>query len=130
MRRILVDHARSHRYKKRGGGALRVSLDEMALVSEESALELVELDNALSSLAAFDERKCRIVELRFFGGLSAEEAPAVMGISRRTVAREWRMAKAWLHREISKTVTSDEWQAINDEQSDMEDAHADPLSYS
>ena len=98
MRRILVDHARSHQYAKRGGGALKVSLDETAVVSRERAAEFVALDEALDELAAFDERKGRIVELRFFGGLSLEETAEVMGVSSPTVQREWRAAKAWLHR--------------------------------
>jgi RNA polymerase sigma factor (TIGR02999 family) len=101
MRRILVDHARSHQYAKRGGGALKVSLDDVGVVAQEQAADLVALDDALRNLAAIDERKGRIVELRFFGGLSAEETAEALKISPRTVMREWSMAKAWLYSEIS-----------------------------
>ena len=101
MRRILIDHARSHQYAKRGGGAHKVSLDEVALVAQEQAADLVALDEALRSLAAIDERKGRIVELRFFGGLSAEETAEALKISPRTVMREWSMAKAWLYRAMN-----------------------------
>ena len=102
MRRILLDHARSRARAKRGGGVLRVSFDEGAIVSGQRAAELIALDDALNALAAFDSRKSRIVELRFFGGLSNEEVAEVMGMSLRTVEREWRKAKAWLHHAISK----------------------------
>jgi RNA polymerase sigma-70 factor (ECF subfamily) len=102
MRRILIDHARSHHYAKRGGGALRVSLDEAAAVTEARAAELLAVDEALEKLTAMDARKGRIVELRFFGGLSLEETAEVLGISSPTVQREWRAAKAWLRRTISK----------------------------
>jgi RNA polymerase sigma-70 factor (ECF subfamily) len=108
MRRILVDHARAHHYAKRGGGALRVSLDEAALVSQERAEELVALDEALTSLAAVDPRKCQVVELRFFGGMSVEETAAALGVSAITVKRDWSTAKAWLHRAIEKGVPSSE----------------------
>jgi len=101
MRRILIDHARSHQFVKRGGGAHKVSLDEVAVVAQEQAADLLALDDALRSLAAIDERKGRIVELRFFGGLSAEETAEALKISPRTVMREWSMAKAWLYRAIS-----------------------------
>jgi RNA polymerase sigma factor (TIGR02999 family) len=102
MRRILIDHARAHTVAKRGGGARKVSLDEaMTLAGDESA-ELVALDEALRDLAAFDERKSRVVELRFFGGLSAAEAAEVLGVSEITVHRDWAMAKAWLQREMSR----------------------------
>jgi RNA polymerase sigma-70 factor (ECF subfamily) len=102
MRRILIDHARSHHYAKRGGGALRVSLDEAAAVTEARAAELLAVDEALEKLTAMDARKGRIVELRFFGGLSLEETAEVLGISSPTVQREWRAAKAWLHRILSE----------------------------
>jgi RNA polymerase sigma factor (TIGR02999 family) len=98
MRRILIDHARRHQYAKRGGGALKVSLDEAAMVSQERAAELVALDDALTSLAAVDPRKCQVVELRFFGGMGVEETAAVLGVSPITVKRDWSTAKAWLHR--------------------------------
>src|SRR5205823_11066930 len=90
MRRILLDHARGQARGKRGGGVHRVSFDEGAIVSEQRAAELIALDDALNALAAFDSRKSRIVELRFFGGLSNEEVTEVMGMSLRTVEREWR----------------------------------------
>jgi RNA polymerase sigma factor (TIGR02999 family) len=101
MRRILVDHARSHQYAKRGGGAHKVSLDEGAVVAQEQVADLIALDDALRSLAAIDERKSSIVELRFFGGLNIEETAEALKISPRTVMREWSMAKAWLYRTIS-----------------------------
>ena len=101
MRRILVDHARSHQYAKRGGGAHKVSLDEGAIVAEEQAADLIALDDALLSLATIDERKSRIVELRFFGGLSVEETAETLKTSSRTVMREWSMAKAWLYHTIN-----------------------------
>ena len=100
MRRILVDHARSRRYAKRGGDARQVSFDEAAIVSRERGAELVAVDDALTDLAARDPRKSQIVELRFFGGLNIEETAEVMGISPTTVQREWRSAKAWLYQAI------------------------------
>ena len=106
MRRILIDHARKHHFAKRGGGARNVSLDEAAVLSEERASDLVALDDALRSLAEMDPRKSQVVELRFFGGLNIEETAEVLNISSMTVQREWRWAKAYLHREISK-VSSD-----------------------
>ncbi len=107
MRRILVDHARSHTRAKRGGGALQVSLNEAAMVSQERAEELVALDDALTSLAAIDPRKCEVVELRFFGGMSVEETAEALGVSPVTVKRDWSTAKAWLHRAIEKGVISE-----------------------
>jgi len=107
MRRILIDHARNHRYAKRGGGSRKVSLDEAAVFSGERAADLVALDDALTSLAAFDARKSQVVELRFFGGLNIDETAEVMKISTMTVQREWRWAKAYLHREITKTNSDD-----------------------
>ena len=104
MRRILVDHARAHHYAKRGGGAVRVSLDQAALVSQERAAEVLALDEALTSLAAIDQRKCQVVELRFFGGMSVEETAAALGVSAITVKRDWSTAKAWLYREIAQGV--------------------------
>jgi len=102
MRHILIDHARAHRFAKRGAGAVKVSLDETAVLTDERASELVALDDALTSLASFDSRKSRIVELRYFGGLSIEETAEIMKISPVTVTREWRAARAWLRREMSK----------------------------
>jgi RNA polymerase sigma factor (TIGR02999 family) len=101
MRRILVDFARSRHYAKRGGDARRVSLAEAAVVSAERSEDFIALDEALESLAAIDARKGRIVELRFFGGLSVEETAEVLRISSRTVMREWSLAQAWLYRELS-----------------------------
>jgi RNA polymerase sigma factor (TIGR02999 family) len=101
MRRILVDYARNRGYEKRGGNALQVSLDEQLIVSEERSAEVVALDDALQSLARLDERKSRLVELRFFGGLSIEETAEVLGVSPGTVMRDWTLAKAWLRREMS-----------------------------
>jgi RNA polymerase sigma-70 factor, ECF subfamily len=102
MRRILVDHARSHVRNKRGGGAIKVALDEAATLADEQAAEMVALDEALTSLAEFDLRKSQIVELRYFGGLSIEETAEVLSISPVTVKRDWSTAKLWLHREISR----------------------------
>ena len=102
MRCILVDYARSRQYEKRGGGAQQVSLDEALTVSHERAAELVALDDALQELAKVDPRKCRVVELRFFGGLSVEETAEALKVSEVTVMRDWSLAKAWLHRELSK----------------------------
>jgi len=102
MRRILVDHARSHRYAKRGGGAITLTLDQAVAASEEREIDLVALDDALQTLAKLDERQSRMVELRFFGGLSIEETSAVLGVSAPPVKREWASARAWLYREISR----------------------------
>lgn len=103
MRRILVDHARKHAYAKRGGGAVTISLDETIAPAPERELDLVALDDALEALAKLDERQSRMVELRFFGGLSIEETSEVLGVSAPTVKREWASARAWLFREISGT---------------------------
>jgi RNA polymerase sigma factor (TIGR02999 family) len=100
MRRIMVDHARERRSLKRGGGALKVTLDEAALVSEARSDELLALDEALEGLAAQDARKSQIVELRYFGGLTVEETAEFLELSPRTVEREWTMAKAWLFRAL------------------------------
>jgi RNA polymerase sigma factor (TIGR02999 family) len=102
MRRILVDYARARRFAKRGGGAQQVSLDEALVVSDERAADVVALDEALNALAEFDERKSKMVELRFFGGLSIEETAEVLNVSPGTVMRDWTLAKAWLQREINK----------------------------
>ena len=101
MRRILVDYARSRRYAKRGGGVPEVSLEE-AIVSGERSAEIVALDETLERLAEIDSRKSQVVELRFFGGLSIEEAAEVLSVSPGTVMRDWTLAKAWLRREISR----------------------------
>ncbi len=101
MRRILVDHARRHKRVKRGGDTTIVSLDEVAVVSPQSSVDLLALDEALKRLAEIDQRKATIVELRFFGGLEVKETAAFLEISEITVMRDWKMAKAWLHRELS-----------------------------
>ncbi len=101
MRRILTDHARARQYAKRGGGAQVVSLDEAPEVSPKPRADLVALDDALQRLAAVDERKRRVVELRYFGGLSGEETGEVLKVSPETVMRDWKLAKAWLLRELS-----------------------------
>ena len=101
MRRILVDFARSRNYLKRGGNAVQVSLDKVLAISPEQDADLVALDEALDALAAVDERKSRVVELHFFGGLSIEETAEVLKVSADTVMRDWRLAKVWLLRELS-----------------------------
>lgn len=100
MRRVLVDHARSRRYLKRGGGATHVSLSHALRGSDERGPDLVALDDALQSLAAVDERKSRVIEMRFFGGLSVAETAEALGVSPETVMRDWRLARAWLLREL------------------------------
>jgi RNA polymerase sigma-70 factor, ECF subfamily len=100
MRRVLVDHARARAFRKRGGGAQRVTLDEGLIASPEPALDLVALDRALEALAAADVRKSRVIELRFFGGLSVEETAEVLHVSPQTIKRDWRLAKLWLLREL------------------------------
>jgi RNA polymerase sigma factor (TIGR02999 family) len=102
MRRILVDSARAHKYQKRGGGAPVVPLDEALIVSPERSHEIVALDDALEALAAIDERKSQVVELRYFGGLSVEETAQALHVSRDTVLRDWRMARGWLLRELTR----------------------------
>jgi RNA polymerase sigma factor (TIGR02999 family) len=102
MRQILVEYARQRGAAKRGGGAQRVELDEAALVSKETEMDLVALDEALKELAAFDERKSRVVELRFFGGMSAEETAEALGVHVNTVVRDWDVAKAWLRRQLKR----------------------------
>jgi RNA polymerase sigma-70 factor, ECF subfamily len=102
MRRILIDFARSRGYQKRGGGVSPISLDDAPSVCFEPDANLVALDDALQALAAFDERKSKVVELRFFGGLSIEEAAEVLKVSPETVVRDWRLAKIWLLRELSE----------------------------
>ena len=101
MRRILVDHARAQVKIKRGGGAHHVALDEALVIAKERSDDLVALDDALVRLSELDGRKSRVVELRFFGGLSVEETAEVLQVSAVTVMRDWSMAKAWLHRALS-----------------------------
>lgn len=100
MRRILVDYARSRHYQKRGGAAVRVTLDEMNMAGVEPGRDLVALDDALGELARLDARKSRVVELRYFGGLSVAETAAVLSVSEDTVMRDWKVAKAWLRHEL------------------------------
>lgn len=100
MRRILVDYARTHKAEKRGGGHVKLSLNEALLLSSAKSHELIDLDEALSRLAAVDPRQARVIELRFFAGLSVEETAEVLGRTTRTVNRDWRMAQAWLRREL------------------------------
>jgi RNA polymerase sigma factor (TIGR02999 family) len=103
MRRILIDHARRHAYAKRGGGAQQVSLDEAAIVTRTAGAELLRLDEALKSLAETDPRRSQVVELRYFGGLNNEEIAGVLNISENTVTRDWNMARAWLHQQLSES---------------------------
>ena len=103
MRQILVDYARSHQAGKRGGGQQKVSLDEAIILAPEGVEKVAELDKALAHLEAMDLQQARIVELRFFGGMTVEETAALLGISPATVKREWSLAKAWLRREIKKS---------------------------
>ena len=100
MRRILVDHARARRTRKRGGDAAKVTFDEGLVVTTEPGPDFAALDDALEALAKFDERKSRVIEMRFFGGLSVEETAAVLNVSPATVMGDWRLAKAWLKREM------------------------------
>lgn len=100
MRQILVSYARSQRAQKRGGGALKVDLDEAALVSPEESKEIVDLHEALERLASLDSRKAQVVELKYFGGLNYDEMAEVLKISRVTVRRDWEFAKVWLYTEL------------------------------
>jgi RNA polymerase sigma-70 factor, ECF subfamily len=101
MRRILVDFARSRAYRKRGGDRKEVSLEEALLVSPDADPDLVKIDDALKALAAFDPRKAKVVELRFFGGLDLDETAAVLKVSRDTVKRDWRLARVWMYSEMT-----------------------------
>ena len=103
MRRVLIDHARSKGYQKRGAGVVKVTFDEFHLPGIEPDPDVLALDDALDALSVADDRKARVVELRFFGGLSVEETAAVLNISPETVKRDWKFAKAWLSRELTKT---------------------------
>ncbi len=102
IRQILIDAARSKHAQKRGGQSPHVAIDESLLVSEEPRADVIALDDALSSLATIDPRKSRVVELRFFGGLDIEETAEVLGVSAETVKRDWKLAKAWLRRELTQ----------------------------
>jgi RNA polymerase sigma-70 factor (ECF subfamily) len=101
MRRILIDHARAHLRDQRGGGKT-LSLEDVAVINEERAAELIALDDALTSLTSVDQRKGRVVELRYFGGLSVEETAEVLSVSVETITRDWRSAKAFLRKELSQ----------------------------
>jgi len=102
MRRILVDYARKRRYAKRGGAVQQVELNEAMVMARECSKELVALDEALKELAKFDQRKSRVIELRFFGGLSVEETAEVLKVSVNTVKRDWSTARAWLYNEVNR----------------------------
>jgi len=102
MRRILIDHARGHTREKRGGEQKRVSLDDAFVFSEQQADELLAVDDSLNRLAAIDPRQARVVELRFFAGLSVEEAAEVLGVSPKTIKRDWSVAKAWLYADLKE----------------------------
>ncbi len=102
MRRILVDHARKHNRIKRGGATPKLSLDETAIITQDRAAEFIALDDALTVLTEMDPYKSRIVEMKFFGGLNFEEVAEVEKVSPRTIRREWRKARAWLHQELQK----------------------------
>jgi RNA polymerase sigma factor (TIGR02999 family) len=114
MRRIMVDHARERHALKRGGGARKVTLDEAAPVADARSEELLALDEALARLALQDARKGQIVELRYFGGLTVEETAEFLKLSRRTVEREWAMAKAWLYRALSGEEPDENWALATD----------------
>jgi RNA polymerase sigma factor (TIGR02999 family) len=105
MRRILVDNARSRLYQKRGGGITELSLDQAIFVAQQSDPDLLALDDALNALEKVDERKSRVVELRFFAGLNLEETSAALGVSTDTTTRDWKIAKVWLLREIKRART-------------------------
>src|SRR5436190_14353305 len=102
MRQILVSYARTQQAQKRGGGALKVELDEVALISPEQTTEILDLNEALERLATLDSRKAHVVELKYFGGLKHDEIAEVLKISAVTVRRDWVFAKAWLHNELHK----------------------------
>ena len=102
MRRILIDHAKAKHRAKRGGAARKLSLEEIANYTRERASDLVALDEALKILAEMDERKSRIVELRYFGGLTVDETAQVLGVSDKTVMRDWNLAKAWLYQQLNE----------------------------
>lgn len=101
MRRILIDHAKGLQRNKRGAGAMKLSLNEVIILADGGAMDMIALDEALTKLSIIDPRKGRVVELRYFGGMSVEETAEILGISHKTVMREWVMARAWLYRELS-----------------------------
>jgi len=107
MRRILVDHAKTKHREKRGGDAVKLSLDDVINLSQERAADLLALDDALDALGAMDERKSRVVELRYFGGFSVEETAQILEVSPDTVMRDWKLAKAWLYQQIKRETRDD-----------------------
>ena len=114
MRQILIDHARRRTRVKRGGSQTRLSLDEAAILSDERAADLLALDEALTKLASVDARKSRVVELRFFSGLTIEEVAEVLKVNPKTVARDWAMARAWIYREMAGETRATNYPAPND----------------
>ncbi len=104
MRQILVDHARQHKAEKRGGAAQRFTLEDIDVLPAQSATDLLELDEALQKLETLDNRKCQVVDMRFFGGLNEDEIAEVLGVNEKTVRRDWQFAKLWLFRELSQSV--------------------------
>jgi RNA polymerase sigma factor (TIGR02999 family) len=106
MRRILIDHARRQTYAKRGGGARQVSLEETAIVVQNDLSEFLRLDEALKALAELDPRRSQVVELKYFGGLNNDEIAGVLKISKNTVIRDWNMARAWLHRQLTGSAST------------------------
>ena len=100
MRRVLVDHARARGFQKRGGDAVRVSFDDQRLASPTATIDVLDLDRALEALALVDERKCRVIDMRFFAGMTLEETAEALGVSPDTVRRDWRIAKMWLLAEL------------------------------
>ena len=104
MRQILVDYARQHNAEKRGGAAQRFSIENIDILPEQSSGDILELDEALNKLEVFDERKCPVVDMRFFGGLKETEIAAVLGVTEKTVRRDWQFAKLWLFRELSQDI--------------------------
>lgn len=113
MRRVLIDHARAHATEKRGGAAVHLSLNDLQIPLEQRAADFVALDEALERLTQFDERKCRVVEMRFFGGLKDEEIAEVLGVTTRTVLRDWKKARLWLYRELSQELSQEQPPAAN-----------------
>jgi RNA polymerase sigma factor (TIGR02999 family) len=103
MRQILVDHARRHRAAKRSGNRHRITLDDNLVIESNRNVDLLAIEDALTKLTKLDPRQAQMIELRFFGGLSIEEVAKVMGISKRSVEREWTMVRAWLRRELSRS---------------------------
>ncbi len=103
MRRILVDHARAQKAWKRGHGAAKIPIEEAIGLADQRSVDIIALDDALKTLASMDPRQCRMVELRFFGGLTIEETSEVLGVGVATVSRDWVAVKAWLHRELKKS---------------------------